>query len=215
MKRLGKVRGHVLDALELAGGSATLQELAEILHHRRPRDLRRRTLPMLEEAGIITVEDDQVTLADNWLEALDVAREIGGEIEAEERARRDLEKRRRAYHSRQKTPPTPHWTNNPDADGVVEDLRPVEDEDEPEVAPEVEEVEVLEESPAVAFVLDYVGRLGKVRLGLLEQIWLEDHGGDLAELRRAVDASGVREMRLPEYRNSLFLYPPLEDRGAA
>ncbi len=76
-------------------------------------------------------------------------------------------------------------------------------------------MEAPEESPAVAFVLDCVGRLGKIRLGLLEECWLEDHGGDLAELRRAVDASGVRKMRLPEYREAVFLFPPLENRGVA
>src|SRR5829696_3672356 len=52
IKRLGKIRGAVVDALEVAGGTLTLQELADILHRARPRDIRRRLLPMLEDAGV-------------------------------------------------------------------------------------------------------------------------------------------------------------------
>jgi hypothetical protein len=99
IKRLGKIRGAVLDALDNAGGVSTVTEICEVLHRSRPRDLRRRTLPMLEEAGILVVENDLVTLADNWLERLQEARELGGEILAEslerERHRREGEAFRR------------------------------------------------------------------------------------------------------------------------
>jgi hypothetical protein len=121
VKRLGKTRGAVLDVLEDLGGVATLGEIAASLHCKRPRDLRRRNLPMLEEAGILTVEDDLVTLADNWLEALDVAREVGGEINAERAAWRDLARRRKAYHGRHKVAPE-HHPANAGADGWVEEL---------------------------------------------------------------------------------------------
>jgi Domain of unknown function (DUF3854) len=110
IKRLGKVRGAILDALDAAGGTATFQEIADVLHRKRPRDIRRRNLPMLQEAGILTVEGDVVTLADNWLERVDEARQLGGELEAEELARRRLDIKRRAYHGRHKVPessPTP------------------------------------------------------------------------------------------------------------
>lgn len=206
VKRLGKTRGAIIDVVEACGGQATLGEMAASLHKKRPRDLRRRSLPMLEEAGILTVEDDLVTLADNWLEALERARELGGEIASDEAAAEDLKLRRRAYHNRHKVTPDPHWANDPDADGAIEDLRPAHEGSEA-VGPEPRKPE---QDAAAAVVLGYVERLGKIRLGLLEQIWLEDHGGDLAELRGAIDAAGVQRERLREFRNAEFLFPPAE-----
>src|SRR5215217_560921 len=103
--RLGKVRGAIMDVLNVAGGSATLQEIAEALHRKRARDLRRRNLPMLEEAGILAVEDDVVTLADNWLEVLEVQRELGKEVEADELAAVRHRLKSRAFHSRHQRPP--------------------------------------------------------------------------------------------------------------
>lgn len=123
VKRLGKTRGAVLDALEDLGGTATLGEIAASLRHKRPRDLRRRLFPMLEEAGIISVDDDLVTLSDDWLEAVDVARKVGGEIEAEELTRRRVREKSRAYRERHKVSPDRHPANA-DADGWAEELRP-------------------------------------------------------------------------------------------
>jgi uncharacterized protein DUF3854 len=83
VKRLGKIRGAVLDVLDAGGGTATVGEICEVLHRSRPRDLKRRVLPMLEEAGVVRVDGDTVTLADNWLRRLHEARVLGGEIQAE------------------------------------------------------------------------------------------------------------------------------------
>ncbi len=123
VKRLGKARGAVLDALDAGGGVLTLQAIADALHRKRARDLRRRSLPMLEEAGIITVDGDIVTLAEDWLDKLEDARELGGEIEAEELARRRYRGKSRAYHNRQQVEPTCHYVNIPGADGYIEDLQ--------------------------------------------------------------------------------------------
>ena len=134
VKRLGKIRCAILDAVDAAGGSATLQEIAEALHRKRPRDLRRRNLPMLEEAGIIAVEGDTVSLTDNWLEALDEQRRLGGEIDtvgvdgrvesgANTIARRRLKIKDKAFHSRHRVEPTCHWANVPGTDGHIEDLQ--------------------------------------------------------------------------------------------
>jgi hypothetical protein len=200
IKRLGKIRGAVLDVLEASGGSATVGEVCEALHRSRPRDLRRRTLPMLEEAGIVVVDGDQVSLADNWLQRLQEARKLGGEIQAESLERERHKLQGEAFRRRLEVAPTPHWTNTT-ADGAIEDLKP-------DRADKLEKLPGM--SPAAEIVLDYVRRLGRIRLGLLEHIWLEDHGGDLRELRRAVDESGARREQLREFRNSVFLYPPAE-----
>jgi hypothetical protein len=122
VKRLGKTRGAILDALDAGGGVLTLEEIADALHRKRARDLRRRNLPMLEEAGIISVDGDVVSLAEDWLDRLENARELGGEIEAEEHARRRYRDKSRAYHNRREVEPTHHYVNIPGADGHVEDL---------------------------------------------------------------------------------------------
>jgi Domain of unknown function (DUF3854) len=80
--RLGKVRGSILDALDAAGGTLTLKQIAEILHKKRPRDIRRRNLPMLEDAGIVEVHGDNVSLTVNWLEALQEQRRLGKETDS-------------------------------------------------------------------------------------------------------------------------------------
>jgi hypothetical protein len=105
IKRLGKIRGAILDVLDAAGGTATLEEIAEALHRSRPRDIRRRNLPMLEEAGIVVVADDVVMLTENWLEALDAARELGQEVEADELAATRHRLKSRAFHSRHRHRP--------------------------------------------------------------------------------------------------------------
>src|SRR5215218_7397772 len=111
--RLGKIRGAVVDALYAIGGGCTLAELCRILHRKRPRDLVRRKkspkgrdglLVWLEDAGILAVEGDVVTLAEDWLERLEDARESGGELAAEELARKRHKLKSRAFHRRHETP---------------------------------------------------------------------------------------------------------------
>jgi hypothetical protein len=102
IKRLGKIRGAILDVLDAAGGTATLQEIADTLHRARPRDLRRRNLPMLEEAGIVAVEGDVVHLTEDWLGRLEDQRELGKEVETDELATKRHKLKSRAFHNRHK-----------------------------------------------------------------------------------------------------------------
>jgi hypothetical protein len=118
IKRLGKIRGAILDALDAAGGSATLQEIADTLHRARPRDIRRRNLPMLEDARILTVEDDVVVLAEDWLERLDDARKLGKEVEADELAATRHKLKSRAFHDRHR-----HQTDEAPAEDEMRDRR--------------------------------------------------------------------------------------------
>jgi Domain of unknown function (DUF3854) len=104
IKRLGKIRGAIVDVLDAAGGTADLQEIADALHRARPRDLRRRNLPMLEEAGIVVVEGDVLHLAEDWLEHLEDQRELGKEVETDELATRRHKLKSRAFHSRHQRP---------------------------------------------------------------------------------------------------------------
>jgi hypothetical protein len=97
VKRLGPHRCAILDALEAAGGTLTLQELCELLHRSRPRDVKRRILPMLEEAGILKVDGEVLTLAADWLARLEEERERTGEISHAEGQREKHRKQRERY----------------------------------------------------------------------------------------------------------------------
>jgi len=139
IERLGKIRGAVVDVLDsAAGGTLSITELYGRLYPEkssgdrkrwRPRDLRRRTLPMLEAAGIIVVEGDEVRLADDWFNRLRDSRELGGEIEREEIEREKHRREQKAFRRRGESRPDHHYANV-GADGHVKDLCPVDVESE-------------------------------------------------------------------------------------
>jgi hypothetical protein len=97
IKRLGPHRCAILDALEDADGELHLKDLCEVLHRERPWDVRRRVLPMLEEAEIIEVDGDVVRLADDWLDKVEEERERSGEISLAEEQREKHRRDRRDY----------------------------------------------------------------------------------------------------------------------
>ena len=207
--RLGKVRGAVLDVLDAAGGKATLQEIADALHRKRARDVRRRNLPWLEEAGILTVEGDTVTLTNNWLDRLEEAREAGGELEAEELARRHYRERSRAYHSRDQTP-----ASEPTPAGLAAVERSHEKRAEHIAAHEEHQAKAraAEEEHrrfVKRFVHDRLRALGQIRLGLLQEI-LRDEVGTPSYALPAAKSLGCTVERLPEYGNERFVFAPEE-----
>jgi hypothetical protein len=214
--RLGKVRGAVLDVLDAAGGTATLQEIADALHRKRARDVRRRNLPWLEEVGILTVEGDTVTLTNNWLDRLEAAREAGGELEAEELARKHYRDRSRAYHSREQTP-----ASEPSAAGLAAVERSHEKRAEHIAAHDEHQAKVraAEEEHrrfVKRFVHDRLRALGRIRLGLLQEI-LRDEGGTPSYALPAAKSLGCTVERMPEYENEMFVIAPQEwgEEGAA
>jgi hypothetical protein len=214
--RLGKMRGAVVDAVYAAGGSCTLEELCRILRRKRPRDLVRRKrspkgrdglLVWLEEAGILTVEDDVVTLAEDWLDRLEDARESGGELEAEALARRRYRDRSRAFHRRHETP-----KSKPSAAG----LRAIERSHEHRRAGlaaiaerKAAAAKTEERRRAEAFVRDRLRDLPRIRLGLLEDI-ARDEGIEAWSIPRAVEELGLRVERLAEFDNEPFVFAPAE-----
>ena len=214
--RLGKVRGAVVDALDAAGGTATLQEIADALHRKRARDSRRRNLPWLEEAGILTVEGDTVTLADDWLDRLEEAREAGGELEAEELARKHYRDRSRAYHARNVPA-----KSEPSAAGLATIQRSHEKRSEhiaehDEHQAKVNAAETEHKRFVKRFVHDRLRALGRIRLELLQEI-LRDAGGTPSYALPAAKSLGCTVERLPEYENREFVIAPHEwgEEGAA
>lgn len=131
IRRLGKGCGAVIDALErYPGGSATVEELAEDLHKSRPRDLRRRVVSRLEEAGVVECSGDTVALVADWLAALNRERESAGEIAAHRRDMARYSRERAAYSNRDRTPAEP--VPEPPPAGEVGELERV-----PDPAPEL------------------------------------------------------------------------------
>ena len=106
-------------ALEAGDGERELEELASVLHKARPRDLVRckkkgsrtgRNGPaiMLLQAGIVEwvcevgTRREVLRLTDNWLEALENARELGKEVEADERDQARHRRQSEAFRNRHK-----------------------------------------------------------------------------------------------------------------
>jgi hypothetical protein len=102
---MGKGAGQVVDVLEATGGTLTLQDLADRTGSKRPRDLKRRTLPRLVEAGVVVVEAGVVALAGDWRESLEVERERAGENAAYRRDADRYQREREAYRRRDETSP--------------------------------------------------------------------------------------------------------------
>jgi hypothetical protein len=103
VRRMGKSAGQVVDTLEAAGVSLTLEDLADRTGCKRPRDLRRRTLPRLVEAGVVVVEAGVVALTGDWREAIEVERERAGENAAHRRDADRYQRERDAYRRRDET----------------------------------------------------------------------------------------------------------------
>lgn len=105
VRRLGKGCEEFADALELAGGRTTVQELAAMIHHPRARDLRRREGKRLEAAGVVEWDGDTVSFTEAWRESWHCARVEGGEIESARLQRQRHEREREAYRHRHESHP--------------------------------------------------------------------------------------------------------------
>jgi hypothetical protein len=209
IERLGKIRGAVVDALEVAGGELTLRELCEVLHHKRPRDVRRRVLPMLAEAGVIeAVTGDVVELATDWSERLDKERAAGGELEADELAEYHRKRKSRAYQERDKplvSKPSPAGLSavrrsHAARDARLQELARAEEERRRNGPPHALKALISR----TLGQLDR-GHLDRVRMGLLRDIAMEE-GFDRRDVPELVHAMGYRVERLPEYDNQKFIY---------
>jgi hypothetical protein len=210
VKRLGPHRCAILDTLEDAGGELTLRELCEVLHRSRPRDLRRRILPMLVKAGIVEIDGDAVKLADDWLARLEEERERTGEISYAEGQREEHRKQRERYRDYLES-----VNRQPSRAGRSAVKRGHEQRqaglaaiaERAAAAAKTEELRKAE-----AFVRERLAELGRIRLALLQDIW-HDEGGDPWTIPQAVEALGCCVEELPEFDNRRFVFPPQE--GAA
>jgi hypothetical protein len=216
VKRMGKRRGHLFDALDCAGGTLTLRELGAITG-RRPWDLVRRKktekgreglLIWPERAGIVVIDGDTVSLAPDWLDRLEAQRELGEEIEMADIAERRYERKRADYHDHGPIEAMP--TEDPPPlmgpERVEEIVRDREKEDlEARIEDQRRKVGITVET----FIFDRLKELGRIRLALLMEVYT-DAGGDPWEVPPALRRMGCRIERLPEFGNRQFVFPPLE-----
>jgi hypothetical protein len=200
-----------------------INELAAALHRRRPRDLVRRKntrkgrdglLVWLEDAGIVAVSEarDTVSLTHDWLERLEDARKAGGELEAEELDAARYRERSRAYHSHRRGQAAP--VSKPSAAGMAAVQRSREMRSENIAAHEEQQakariVELERRSFVKRFVHDRLLSLGRIRLGLLQEV-VRDAGGKPSHALPAAKSLGCTVEKLPEFGNEEFVFAPRE-----
>ncbi len=242
VKRPGKKRGHCIDRLDAAGGTLTLEELGEKMGIRR-RDLvrRKRTekgrdglLIWLQEAGIVVIDGDTVSLTPDWRARLEKVRQLGGEtsysyelrtveivggeeivtrrvvrkLGADEVACQRYREKSRAFHNRNKAP-----ESKPSSAGLAAVRRSQERRDARlrEIArAEEERRRAGPPSGLGVLICGMLGQLGRghldrLRMGLLCEVAMEE-GFNRRDVPEVVRAMGYRVERLAEYNNAEFIF---------
>jgi len=220
VKRLGKKRSHILDRLDAAAGSLSVDKLARLMGV-RPRDLTRRKktakgrdglLIWLENAGIIEIERGVVSLTPEWLGRLEEQRERGEELEADEQAEKDRKRRSQAYrdHLERKRDKSP--ASRPSVAGLAP-IKRSHKQRQAGLAAQRERAAAAASSEelrrAEGFVRDRLRELGRIRLALLRDI-ARDEGIDPWSIPRVLEALGCRVEELPEFGNRRFVFAPAE-----
>jgi hypothetical protein len=206
IERLGPQRGAVVDALEVSAGELPIAELCELLHRKRARDVRRRTLPPLEAAGIVEVSGDVVRLTPDWRANLEAERERSGEIAI---AKRQAERHRDERELYRKYGPAPPTEDPPQLMGPERVEAIVRERAKEDLETRIENQRRKVGFTVETFVFDKLKALGQIRLALLMEVY-EDAGGDPWDVPLAVRRMGCRIERLPEYGNRQFVMPPAE-----
>ncbi len=201
--RLGKRREEIIRyLLENVGAS-----VAELFEHFGPergrvRDFRRRMLGPLEREGIAAVTGEDVALTPAWREALEEVRERDEEL-ADARRQSDRHAReKKAFRQARKD----GWDPTPDLKGRAEVRRVFAGAAERESRERIEEQRRKVGMTCEVFVHDTLARLGRVRFGLLREMWA-DKGGKRDHVRFAVKKLGYRLERSAAYGGELFVIP--------
>jgi len=209
IERLGPHRGAVVDTLEASAGELPIAKLCEILHRKRPRDVKRRTIPPLQAAGVVEVSGDVVRLTADWRANLEAERERSGEIAT---ARRQAERHRDERELYRKYGPPPPAEDPPPLMGPEKVEEIVREREKEDLETRIEDQRRKVGFTVETFVFDKLKELGQIRLALLMEVY-EDAGGDPWEVPPALRRMGCRIERLPEFENRQFVFPPAE--GAA
>ncbi len=213
--RLGKRREEIVRHVLEAGGDSTEVELLERFGARtaRARDFRNRMLGPIVTEGIFTVAGGNVALTDDWRAALEEARKRTDELKDARLQAAKYERQKKEYRewiaSGRKSPdPTPETMDR------AEWRRKVREAAERDEATRLEEQRRKVGTTAETFVHDELRKLGRLRFGLLRELWM-DRGGNPAHVMPAVRKLRCKVERLPEHDNTLFVFPPREENEPA
>jgi len=202
IKRLGPHRGAVCDVVEAAGGEIHIDDFCEKTNRKRPRDVKRRLLPPIEEAGAIEVEGDVIRLARDWLGNLEAKRIADGETEQAERQREKHRKDGERYREhlermRRGTPEASKEAARRSREMRKERMEQATKEDERDKAPTPPALEVL--------IRKILSQHDRMRMGLLCDVAREE-GHRWRDVAPAVRRMGYRIEELPEYGGAEFIY---------
>jgi hypothetical protein len=210
--RIGKQGEEIIRYLLKHGRTPAADLLSEFgSKTTRLRDFKRRRLKPLMDRGILTHSEAGEDLAPNWREALERAREESDEIidnrlQARKVARRKQE--RREYYERVRSGAgediKPDTT--PDLQGKEHTREALQDNRLEWERQRIEEQRTKVGVTCEVFVHETLERLGRVRFGLLREMWVEKDGKP-DHVRFAIKKLGYRLQRLPEFGNALFVFP--------
>jgi hypothetical protein len=211
--RLGKRREEIMRHVLEAGGDSTVGELLERFGARttRARDFRNRMLGPIVAEGIFTVVGEDVALTDGWRAALEEARERTEEIKDARLQAAKYERQKESYRawlaSEIKPDPTPERMDRAEWRRMLKAA-------ERDEAARLEEQRRKVGTTVETFVHDEIQKLGRLRFGLLRELWT-DRGGNPAHVMPAVRKLRCSVERLPEHGNALFVFPPAKGGNSA
>ena len=210
--RLGKRREEIIRHVLEAGGDTTGVELLERFGGKtaRLRDFRRRMLGPIEAEDIITITGDNIALTDRWRAALEEARERTEELRDARLQAQKYERQKKEFKewlaSGIEADPTPEL---PGREKMRQIVREAAKRDE---AARIEEQRRKVGKTAEVFIYDQLASLGRVRLGLLQELWAGE-GGNPGHIWYAARKMRCRIEKLPEHGNALFVFPPEQQGG--
>ena len=203
LRRYGPKLGEIIRYV-VAGGGADEGELWGKFgsEKSRLRDFRRTWLERPLEDGVLVRDGTRILPAADWREALERVRERTDEEEDNRLQSEKYAERRRKYLQAKDTvaDPTPR---TPGKENVRHLLQDAEQRDE------VARLEEQRSKVGVAvevFIHDTLANLGKIRMGLLMELW-RDKGGNDVHVWPAVRRLGCKLEKLPEHDNALFVFP--------
>jgi hypothetical protein len=155
------------------------------------------------------------------LDRIEEAREVCGEIEADEQSEKARKRRSLAYRKylAERSQQARLATSRPSAEGLAAVERSHEKRAEHIAAHDEHQAKVRaaeREHRAFVkrFVYDRLRALGRIRLVLLQEI-LREEGGTVSYALPAALNLGCTVERLPEFENEKFVFAPREWTGAA
>jgi hypothetical protein len=145
-----------------------------------------------------------VGLTPAWREALERARERDGELEDAKLQREKHERQKEVFRQWRKFGIEADLTPElPGKEKVRHLFGNMEQRDE---AARLEQQRSKVGTTVETFIHDTLAQMGKIRMGLLRDLW-RDKGGDPSHVLSGIRGLGCKLERLPQHDNELFVFP--------